>query len=255
MKMLLLFVSIVCALAATAVVSAAESGKVYEIRTYWAAEGKLEDLHARFRNHTLKLFEKHGIESVGYWVPVDNKENKLIFMLGYPSREGREKLWKAFTSDPEWQAAAKKSEENGKLVAKATSEFFVPTDYSPKPKIEKAAQSRTFELRTYTAASGKIENLHSRFRDHTVKLFEKHGMENVIYLKKMADQPGADNTLLYFLAHKTDDARKKSFDDFRKDENWTKALKASEEKAGGSLTAQGGVKSEILVATDYSPMK
>ncbi|HYE29879.1 MAG TPA: NIPSNAP family protein [Methylomirabilota bacterium] len=247
--------STVAALAMVAVASAAEASKVYEIRTYWAPEGKLEDLNARFRKHTLKLFEKHGIENVGYWVPVDNKENKMIYLLGYPSREAASKSWKAFFADPDWQAAQKKSEENGKLVAKVTSVFYEPTDYSPAPKITKSAEPRTFELRTYTAAPGKIETLHARFRDHTVKLFEKHGMENVIYLKPMAGQPGADNTLLYFLAHKSDDARKKSFDAFRNDENWKKALKASEEKAGGSLTAQGGVKSEILVPTDYSPMK
>src|SRR5215212_3331812 len=112
------------------------SGKerFFEMRTYYAAEGKIDDLNARFRNHTNKLFQKHGIDMVGYWQPVDDKNNKkevLVYVLAYPSREAREKSWKEFFADPEWQAAAKKSEENGKLVAKVESVYMTPTDYSP----------------------------------------------------------------------------------------------------------------------------
>src|SRR6266851_4063073 len=68
--------------------------RVYEMRIYYAAPGKLDALNARFRNHTMKLFEKHGIQNVGYWVPIENTENKLIYVLSYPSREAREKSWK-----------------------------------------------------------------------------------------------------------------------------------------------------------------
>ena len=108
--------------------------RFFEMRTYYAAEGKIEDLNARFRNHTNKLFQKHGIEMVGYWQPVDEKNQKkpvLVYILAYPSREAREKSWKEFFADPDWQAAAKKSEENGKIVEKVESVYMSPTDYSP----------------------------------------------------------------------------------------------------------------------------
>ena len=112
--------------------AAASSGKerFFEMRTYYAADGKIDALNARFRNHTNKLFHKHGIDIVGYWQPVDKKD-VLIYILAYPSREARDKSWKAFFADPDWQAAAKKSEENGKLVAKVESVYMTPTDYSP----------------------------------------------------------------------------------------------------------------------------
>ena len=105
-------------------------GRFFEMRTYYAAEGKMDDLNARFRNHTNKLFVKHGMDLVGYWQPVDKKD-VLVYILAYPSREAREKAWKEFNADPEWQAAKNKSEENGKLVAKAESVYMTPTDYSP----------------------------------------------------------------------------------------------------------------------------
>ena len=112
--------------------AAASGGKerFFEMRTYYAAEGKAEALDARFRDHTNKLFQKHGMDLVGYWHPVD-KPNVLVYILAYPSKDAREKSWKDFFADPAWQAAARKSEENGKLVAKVESVFMTPTDYSP----------------------------------------------------------------------------------------------------------------------------
>lgn len=228
--------------------------RVYEMRTYYAAPGKLEALHKRFRDHTVKLFEKHGITNVGYWTPIDNKENKLIFLLSYPSREAREKSWKAFMADPDWQKAFKESEKDGKLVERVENPFLVTTDYSPVVKGIK--EGGVFELRTYTASPKNLEGLNARFRNHTIKLFEKHGATNLWYFNKMKDQKDADLMLIYFLAHKSTDAAKATFDAFRKDEVWLKVLKESEEKAGGKLTAaKDGVKSEFLKATDYSPIK
>ncbi len=236
-------------------VSAADrESRVYEMRTYYAAPGKLADLHKRFRDHTCKLFEKHGITNVGYWVPIDNKDNKLIFVLSYPSREAREKAWKAFLADPDWQKAFKESEAAGKLVLKMENIFLTPTDYSPPIKPGKDGD-RVFELRTYTASSGNLDALNTRFREHTCKLFEKHGMTNVAYWNLMKDQKDADARLIYLLAHKSVDAAKASFDAFRKDPDWVKARTASEVKAGGPLTVKDGVKSEFLKPTGYSPMQ
>lgn len=233
----------------------AAEGKVYELRVYYAAEGKLDDLNARFRNHTLKLFEKHSIENVGYWTPIDNKENKLAYLLAYPSREAREKSWKEFFADPDWQKAYKESEANGKLVNKVEQFFMQKTDYSPDPKAEVASGGRVFEFRTYTTPPGGLDAINARFRDHTMKLFEKHGMKNLVYFNRMNDQKDADVTLFYILSHKDQDAAKASFDAFRKDPDWDKVRKASEEKAGGSLTVKDGVKSEFYRATDYSPIR
>lgn len=229
--------------------------RVYEMRIYYAPPGKLEDLHARFRDHTTKLFPKHGIQNIGYWVPVDNSENKLVYLLAYPSREAREASWKAFMADPEWKAVQKKTEANGRIVAKVESFFLNTTDFSPAVKTGNVSKGGVFELRTYTTPEGRLPNLDARFRDHTVKLFAKHGINNWGYFHKTSDQPGASTTLLYFVTHKSQDGAKASFGAFGQDPEW-KAVKAESEKnAGGSLTVEGGVKSQFLVPTDYSPTK
>jgi hypothetical protein len=229
--------------------------RVYEMRVYYANPGKLDALHARFRNHTLKLFEKHGMTNVGYFTPVgENSERKLIYWLSYPSRQAREASWKAFIADEEWKQAKAESEKDGVLVGKVESNFLATTDYSPN-QLASSSAPRVFELRTYTTPAGRLPNLDARFRDHTVGLFGKHGMTNVIYWHLLPDQKGAETTLVYLLAHKSVDAAKESFGAFRQDPAWIAARTASEEKAGGSLTVDGGVQSLFLEATDYSPLK
>ena len=108
------------------------SSKVYEMRTYTATEGKLDAVNARFRDHTVKLFEKHGMKSVGYWVPSEGPMagTTLIYILEHPSREEARKNWAAFSADPDWQKAKAASEVNGRIVAKADSVFMTATDYS-----------------------------------------------------------------------------------------------------------------------------
>lgn len=107
---------------------------VYELRIYHAAPGKLEQLLARFRDHTIKLFERHGMKNVAYWTPVDEpqKSDTLIYILQHPSRAAAEANWKAFQDDPEWKSVKAKSEENGKLVEKVDSTFMSLTDFSPR---------------------------------------------------------------------------------------------------------------------------
>jgi hypothetical protein len=107
---------------------------VYELRVYHTFEGKLDDLLRRFREHTVKLFEKHGIKNVAYWTPTDEplKGKTLFYILAHPSREAATANWKAFQNDPEWQSVRDKSEANGKLVEKIDSTFLVMTDFSPK---------------------------------------------------------------------------------------------------------------------------
>jgi hypothetical protein len=107
--------------------------RVFELRTYHAAPGKMDALNARFRDHTCKLFEKHGMTVVGFWNPTDPKEagKTLIYILAFPSREAAEKSWQAFREDPDWKAAKAASEKDGPLVEKVESVFMGPTDYSP----------------------------------------------------------------------------------------------------------------------------
>lgn len=108
---------------------------VYELRTYHAYPGKLEDLHKRFREHTLGIFEKHGMKVVDFWGPTDKdkgSENTLIYVLQFSSREAAIKAWKEFSADPEWQKVSKASEVNGKLVEKVDSVFMKRTDYAAR---------------------------------------------------------------------------------------------------------------------------
>lgn len=114
--------------------SIAADSRFFEMRTYYAAPGKLQDLHARFRDHTNRLFKKHGMAIVGFWVPTDKEkgsDNTLVYILAYPSREAREKSWQDFQADPEWKTAKAASEVNGKLVDKVDAVYLNATDYSP----------------------------------------------------------------------------------------------------------------------------
>jgi len=107
--------------------------RFFEMRTYYTADGRLDALHKRFREHTNQLFVKHGIELVGYWVPTDEPKSKntLVYILAYPSKEAREVSWKAFVDDPEWKTAKANSEKDGPIVTKVESMYLAPTDYSP----------------------------------------------------------------------------------------------------------------------------
>jgi hypothetical protein len=112
----------------------AEGGRVFELRTYTAAPGKLDALNARFRNHTVALFRKHGMEVVGFWEPVDKEAGageKLVYVLAHRSRAAAEASWKAFRADPEWVKAKADSEKDGPVVSKLESVFLVGVDYSP----------------------------------------------------------------------------------------------------------------------------
>lgn len=120
----------------TAAEALPDSTMVYELRIYHCYEGKLPDLLKRFREHTTKLFEKHGMKNVAYWVPVDEpqKSNMLIYVIAHPGREAAATNWKAFQDDPEWQTVRNASEANGKIVEKVDSTFMALTDFSPALK-------------------------------------------------------------------------------------------------------------------------
>lgn len=240
------------------ILQAAADDRVYELRIYTCNEGKLDALLARFRDHTCRLFEKHGIVNVGYWVPLDEENgslNTLIYVIEHKSRDAAKASWKAFGADPEWQAARKASEEGGKILAKAPESIFMtPTDYSPPLNIAKEDKPRVFEMRTYTANEGKLDALNARFRDHTTKLFAKHGMTQIAYWLPTDKEKGAGTKLIYILAHDSKEAGLASFDAFRKDPDWITA-KTESEKSGPLTINPGGVKSVYMKATDFSPVR
>jgi hypothetical protein len=107
--------------------------RFFEQRVYITHPGKLAALHARFRDHTNRLFKKHGMELVGYWTPTDGEaaQNTLIYILAYPSREARDASWAAFRDDAEWKKVFEESHRDGPIVQKVESTFMTPTDYSP----------------------------------------------------------------------------------------------------------------------------
>ena len=110
---------------------AKEASMLYELRTYHTPEGKLDALNARFRDHTLALFEKHGMKNVMYWIPVDTP-NTLIYVIAHKDKDAAAASWKAFREDPEWKKVAEETQRDGKLVDKVESVYMTATDYSPQ---------------------------------------------------------------------------------------------------------------------------
>ena len=118
---------------ASAPADVAAGDRVFEIRTYTTLPGRLDALQARFRDHTMQIFEKHGMTNVGYWVPQDSarKDNTLIYIISHASRAQADRNWEAFDKDPEWQKVAAESEKDGKIIDKIESVYATATDYSP----------------------------------------------------------------------------------------------------------------------------
>lgn len=250
----MIFAALICAVSAaqSAPASKGADTRLFEMRVYYAMPGKLDDLNARFRNHTLKLFARHGMTNIGYWTPIDNTENKLVYLLAFPNREARDKSFAEFGADPEWQAVARESERNGKLVDHIESTFLMPVDYAPAVKPSRSPRSRVFELRVYTAAEGRLEDLHARFRAHSLALIKKHGMELIGFWTPVDAKDGAGSKLIYLLAHKDRAAAERSWKAFQSDPRWIRA-KAESEASGPLLAAPP--QTTFMLPTDYSPTR
>lgn len=127
-------ISITLGFAAGSLLSVSAQGeKVFELRTYTATPGNLDNLHARFRDHTTRIFAKHGMRVVGYWTPTDEEkaDDTLIYILEHDSMEAAGASWRAFGQDPEWQQVAEASNANGQILGGIEREYMVATDYSP----------------------------------------------------------------------------------------------------------------------------
>ena len=217
--------------------------KIYEMRTYYCHKGKLEDLNSRFRDHTVKLFEKHGMENIAYWTH-NEKEDVLVYILAFPNLESKEKSWKDFREDPVWQKAYEASKINGSLVKEVDSVIMDQTDYSNVKNKLNESKNRIFSLRTYYTNDGKLDDLNSRFRNHTTKLFPKHGIENIGYWIPQ-NQKGV---LIYLVAFENEESIPNSWESFVEDPKWKEAKSKSIEN--GMLVDK--IINENLTATDYS---
>jgi hypothetical protein len=252
MKLLRLILLVSCL--ATATARAGDTLPVYQLRVYTVAEGKMPALLERFRDHTCALFEKHGISLIGAWTPADPAKdgNTLYYVVTVPSVDAGEAAWAALRADPEWIKVKSESEarEGGPLVTRGEMTYLTPTDYSPAlPRLE---GSHVYELRTYITNPGKLAGLDARFRNHTLKLFERHGMINLPYWHPVDPDQGASTTLIYFVAHASREAAAKSWTNFVNDPEW-KAVRAESEKDGAFLVRSPD--SVYLIPTDFSPLK
>jgi hypothetical protein len=230
------------------------SGQLYELRTYTTHEGKLDALNARFRDHTVALFEKHGMKSLGYWVPTDGptSANTLIYVIEHKDADAAKASWKSFVSDPEWNEVRKKSESDGPILAKPPEAIYMTaTDYSPDAGEITPSENAVYELRIYKTNEGKLANLDARFRDHTMRLFDRHGIQSIAYWHP-TQEPDSNDTLIYLLRHASPEAAKKSWSAFGSDEEWKKVA-AESQKDGPFL--RGRPEAIYLKATDYSAMK
>lgn len=246
----------------TPAVEAAEPGKLYELRIYVTNPGKLEDLHNRFRNHTCKLFEKHGMENIIYWDVVEGDKtdgerakNMLVYFIAHKDEAAREASWKAFIADPEWQAVAKKSEENGKILAEAPIAILMrDVAFSPADEEvnrESADEPRLFELRHYNDGPARVPFTVDRFGSGEVEIFQEAGMETLKFWRTTDDK-----SFIYLLAHKDRETSKESWAIFMKNfRGFMQKYNASGKTPPADAPPGAGMEIRFLKPTDYSPRK
>ncbi len=249
MKKLLPFIFLFClSLSAFAQQNSDMKSTYFEIRKYYANEGKLQDLINRFQNHTLKLFEKAGMENIAYFLPVDNTDNSMTYILGYPDEASRDKMWQSFMNDPEWKKAYEASHVNGPLVKSVEQTFMVLAPHlndTPKPM-----PSGVIQMRTYHLFEGKVPNIQARFRDHTQALFAKQDLRNYPYWMTV-EKDGTQPKLVYLLGAKDQASFDAGFQAFVKDPAWLKARDESE--ASGKIVEK--VDAVMFKTLPFSPLK
>lgn len=227
-------------------------GPIYELRIYAANEDRLHHLEKRFREHTDRIFKKRGLKSIGYWVPTEGpakKRRRLIYILKHPSRYTAYQNWIHFNNDGEWDRVLDEPQFQGLLSEKPTSIFMNETEYSSQVRNAIDQKGGVFELRTYVTNPGKLDALNERFKNHTARLFTKHGMKNFGYWIPF-DTPDSANTLIYLIHHADRKQADANWKTFASDPSWQKARKESERD--GKILAQAPERI-FLRALDFSP--
>ncbi len=257
-----------------------QDSRVFELRTYSSEPGRQSDTLKLMSNEGLGYMKKHKLDVAGIFTPVDISDERVFMLVSHADKPSLDAAAAAMTNDDGWKEAVKKSEVDGKKPVKGIEKVILSVnDYSPKLEVKEVG-NRIFELRTYVTTKGNLSALNSRFRNHTLGLFAKHGMTNILYCSVRSGEttncgqllkalspigkdaaevdlslPATGNALVYFLAHASTEAAASSFGKFREDQDWIKARQASETAAGGSLTVGGGVKSLFLKPVGFSPLK
>lgn len=235
-------------------------GKLYELRMYTTHPGKLPNLHARFRDHTMKIFEKHGMENIIYWTVSkgtkedgDDKENMLVYIIAHKDIESQKASWKAFREDPEWKAVQTESEADGTLLAKPPRAILMTeTEFSAadeEPNADSDALPRLWELRQYNDGPERVPHTVDRFAFGEKELFTKQGMQTVKFWTA-----SDDSAFIYLLAHKDRDAATASWAGFFGEfGEFTQKYR----DARPNLPQGNGNGNEVrfLIPTDYSPRK
>jgi hypothetical protein len=231
-----------------------DDGPIYELRIYQASEDRFQHLIKRFREHTDRIFKKHKMQPVGYWIPTDGspiKRRRFVYVLKHPSRYAAYVNWNRFTIDREWQAVLKIPEFRGLLSEQPTSVFMTANDYSAGSKNEITKGGGIYELRTYVANADKLAALNDRFRDHTTRLFNSHGIRNVEYWTPF-DKPASENTLIYLIHHANRAQADANWKAFLADPQWNKVARQSQ--FDGKLLTKPPDRI-YLKAIDNSPLK
>ena len=229
-------------------------GPVYELRIYVANEDRFGHLIKRFRSHTDRIFRKHGLEPIGYWVPADGQaknRRKFVYVLKHPSRYAAYHNWNSFSRDREWEAVLDIPEFQRLLAKKPVSIFMVANDYSAAAENAVEKPGGVYELRTYVTHPGRLPNLNNRFRDHTTRLFNKHGIRNVGYWTPF-DRPESANTLIYLVHHASRRQADANWKSFSRDPRWRKVARESQVDGKFLLKAPERI---YLKALDFSPLK
>jgi hypothetical protein len=208
----------------------------------------------RFREHTDRIFKKHGLKALGYWLPTEGSaknKRRFVYLLEHPSRYEAYRNWTDFFNDKEWEKVMDKPEFQGLLSEKPTHFFLTPNDYSARARNEITKQGGIFELRTYVVNEGKLTDLNTRFRKHTTSLFNKHGIKNLGYWTPF-DQPDRQDTLIYLIHHANRKQADLNWKAFGQDPEWKEI--ARESQVDGKLLAQPPERL-YLKALDFSPLR
>jgi len=229
---------------------------LYELRRYEVMPGKTPALLDRFENFTVGKWKEYGFNLVGFWTPeFGGPSNLLVYMWGWESVEERQKKMPVWRNSPERIQKFAETEKNGPLVRRVNNSLLQPTDFSPIDRGvpydggDKQHDPFLFELREYDAAPGKISALVHRFGSFTSECFGKYGFRQVGFWTPMFGSH--DQQLVYMLAWKSHEERKKQFAEFRADPERTRVFAESEKD--GPLVDR--VVNSMLTPTSFSPIK